>query len=391
MAMGRRTAVMDSERAVRVRYTKAARKKEEALCCPTNYDPRYLDVIPPEVLERDYGCGDPTAFLRPGDSVLDLGSGAGKVCYIAAQIVGRPGKVIGIDFNQEMLALARKHRPTVAQRLGYDNVVFHRARIQDLALPLDEAEAYLSAHPVRSAAALGDYEAFAERLRAAAPLIPDNSVDVIISNCVLNLVRESDKEKLFAEMYRVLKRGGRVAISDIVGDEDLPPAMKRDSKLWSGCLAGAYREDKFLEAFERAGFYGIRSERYDPKPWQTVRGIEFRSLTVTARKGKDGPCLERYQAVIYKGPWKEVRDDDGHLLRRGERMAVCDKTYKILTQTPYAADIIPVPPLRELPLKKARGFVCDGAAVRDPRETKGKRYRKTVAPTASVCGPAGCC
>ncbi|MDA2914848.1 methyltransferase domain-containing protein, partial [Acidobacteriia bacterium AH_259_A11_L15] len=146
-----------------------------------------------------------------------------KVCYIAAQIVGRTGKVIGIDFNQEMLALARKHQPTVAQRLGYDNVVFHRARIQDLALPLDEAEACLKAHPIGSAAALADYEAFAERLRAAAPLIPNNSVDVIISNCVLNLVRESDKEKLFAEMYRVLKRGGRVAISDIMGDEDLPP------------------------------------------------------------------------------------------------------------------------------------------------------------------------
>lgn len=389
--MPRRQPLMDSEQAVRARYSEAARKKEPALCCPVTYDPRALELIPAEIVERDYGCGDPTPYLRTGDTVLDLGSGAGKVCYSAAQIVGPTGKVIGVDMNEEMLALARKHQPTVAERLGYDNVVFHRARIQDLALPLDELEAYLKGRPVRTAADLADFEAFTERLRTAAPLIAGESVDVIISNCVLNLVKDADKEKLFAEMYRVLKRGGRVAISDIVSDEDVPAAMKRDPKLWSGCIAGAFREDKFLESFERAGFYGIQIEKYDQKPWQTVRGIEFRSITVTARKGKEGPCLERYQAVVYKGPWKEVQDDDGHVLRRGQRMAVCDKTYKILTQAPYADDIIPLPPRREVPLKRARGFVCSGAEVRDPRETKGKRYRKTLAPAASVCGPGDCC
>lgn len=386
-----RAATLDTEKAVQKRYGRAARAPEPALCCPVSYDPRYLEVIPAQILDRDYGCGDPSRFLRPGDTALDLGSGGGKICFIAAQIVGPTGKVIGVDFNSEMLALARKHQPAVAVRLGYDNIVFHRARIQDLALPLDEVDAYLKARPVRSAATLADFEAFAERLRQGAPLIPDQSVDVIVSNCVLNLVKETDKEKLFAEMYRVLKRGGRVAISDIVSDEDVPPAMKRDPKLWSGCLAGAWREDRFLEAFEKAGFYGMQLEKYDEKPWQTVRGIQFRSVTVTARKGKDGPCLERYQAVIYKGPWKEVRDDDGHVLRRGQRMAVCDKTFQILTRVPYADNIIPVRPLRTVPLSQARGFVCDGAAVRDPQETKGRRYRKTVAPTRSVCGPEGCC
>jgi len=244
---------------------------------------------------------------------------------------------------------------------------------------------------VRSAAALAEFEAFAERLRATAPLIPNDSVDVIVSNCVLNLVKDTDKERLFAEMYRVLKRGGRAAISDVVADEEVPAAMKRDPKLWSGCIAGAFREDTFLEAFERAGFHGIEIAKRDEKPWQTVRGIEFRSVTVTARKGKEGPCLERRQAVIYKGPWKEVRDDDGHVLRRGQRMAVCDKTYRILTSAPYAEETIPVPPRREVPLSKSRGFACAGASVRDPRETKGKRYRKTLAATKSVCGPEGCC
>lgn len=386
-----RAVTLDSEKAVQRRYSRAARTKQRALCCPVNYDPRYLEVIPEEILERDYGCGDPSRFVRPGDTVLDLGSGAGKICYIAAQIVGPQGKVIGVDFNAEMLALARKHQRAIAARLGYDNVVFHRGRIQDLALPLDEVEAYLQARPVRSAADLADFEAFTERLRSGAPMIPDESVDVIVSNCVLNLVKDSEKQKLFAETYRVLKRGGRVAISDIVADEDVPAALKRDAKLWSGCLAGALREDRFLEAFERAGFYGIQIESYDEQPWQTVRGIQFRSMTVTARKGKEGPCLERYQAVIYKGPWKEVQDDDGHVLRRGQRMAVCDKTYNLLTREPYADSILPVPPLKPVPLSRAKGFACTGAARRDPRETKGKRYRKTMAPTRSVCGPEGCC
>lgn len=398
--MGTRQATLDVEKAVRQRYTAAAKERAPALCCPTTYDPRYLAAIPHEILERDYGCGDPTPYVRPGDTLLDLGSGAGKLCFIAAQVVGPRGRVLGVDFNPEMLALARKYQPVVAERLGYDNVVFHRARIQDLALSLDEVEAYLQARPVRSAAQLAEFEAFTERLRTQAPLIPSDSVDVVVSNCVLNLVKDSEKEKLFAEIYRVLQRGGRAAISDIVSDEDVPPAMKRDPVLWSGCVAGALREDRFLAAFERAGFYGITIEKYDEKPWQTVRGIEFRSITVTARKGKEGPCLERYQAVIYKGPWKKVEDDDGHVLERGRRMAVCDKTYKILIGEPYAAEVIPVPPHKEVPLQRARGFACNGAAYRDPRETKGRRYRKTIAPTRSVCGPAkevaaggpeGCC
>ncbi len=386
-----RQKTLDVEAVVRERYTRAARKKERELCCPTSYDPRYLEVIPEEILARDYGCGDPTPYLQTGDVVLDLGAGAGKLCFIAAQIVGPQGRVIGVDFNAEMLALARQHQPAVAQRLGYDNVIFHRARIQDLALALDEVEAYLAAHPVRNAQQLAEFEAFTDRLRAEAPLIPNDSVDVIVSNCVLNLVKDTEKEKLFAEMYRVLKRGGRVAISDIVADEDVPAALKRDPELWSGCLAGALREDRFLAAFERAGFYGITVAKYDEKPWQTVRGVEFRSLTVTARKGKEGPCLERKQAVLYKGPWKKVEDDDGHVLERGRRMAVCDKTYRLLTREPYAADIVAVPPRKEVPLRRARGFVCTGAAYRDPRETKGRRYRQTVPATRSLCGPEGCC
>jgi SAM-dependent methyltransferase len=103
-------APIDSEAAVRERYAAAARVREAALCCPVDYDPRWLAAIPAEVIERDYGCGDPSRFVRAGDVVLDLGSGGGKICFIAAQIAGKEGRVIGVDVNPEMLALARRAR-----------------------------------------------------------------------------------------------------------------------------------------------------------------------------------------------------------------------------------------------------------------------------------------
>ena len=389
--MARKPATLDVESAVRERYEGAARAREVTLCCPVTYDPKYLEIIPREILEKDYGCGDPTRYLCEGDTALDLGSGGGKICYIAAQIVGPKGRVIGVDFNPEMLALARKYQGDIAGRLGYDNVKFLRGRIQDLALPLDEVDAYLKANPVRSSDDLRRFEEFGARLRKGAPLVAGESVDVILSNCVLNLVREEDREQLFREMFRVLKRGGRVAISDIVSDEPVPEKLKRNAELWSGCIAGAFTESAFLAAFERAGFHAITLDKYDERPWKTVRGIQFRSVTVTARKGKQGPCWERNQAVIYKGPWKRVEDDDGHTLLRGQRMAVCDKTYRILTGEPYARDIVPVAPLKEVPLKKAKPFACGQNSFRAPAETKGKRYRKTENAAAACAPGSGCC
>ena len=122
-----------------------------------------------------------------------------------------------------------------------------------------------------------------------------------------------------------------------------------------------------------------------------IEGIEFRSVTVLAWKGKQGPCLERNQAVIYRGPWKYVVDDDGHRLDRGQRMAVCDKTYRLLQADSYAAEIIPVEPRVPVPLEDAGAFQCAEHAVREPRATKGLDYRETILGDGSCCGPEGCC
>ena len=381
----------DIESAVLSRYGSAARLKEEALCCPVEYDPQYLKILPDEIIERDYGCGDPSAYVRAGETVLDLGSGGGKICYIASQIVGESGKVIGIDTNAEMLALANKYRDEMAEKIGYENVEFRYGKIQDLRLDLSLVDEFLRENPIETAEDLFAYEVFVNKARSENPLVADESVDVILSNCVLNLVRPEDKQQMFGEMFRVLKRGGRVAISDIVADEDIPEHLQNDPELWSGCISGAFREDLFLEAFERAGFYGMEIAKRDEKPWRVVEGIEFRSVTVVARKGKQGPCWERNQSVIYKGPWKKVIDDDGHILERGSRMAVCDKTFQIYNREPYAAQIIAVKPLGNIPLEEAIEFDCRRTAKRSARETKGLDYDLTDLSGAACCEPGSDC
>ncbi len=381
----------DVEQAVHHRYSLGAMNRVDDLCCPVDYDPRHLEVIPPEILQRDYGCGDPSRHLMEGETVLDLGSGTGKICYIASQVVGPGGRVIGVDMNSDMLALARKHLTTVGDRIGWHNVEFRRGRIQDLRLDLDAVERWLAEHPVRAADDLAALESEQFRLRNDAPLVTDASVDVIVSNCVLNLMSEAHKSQLFPEMYRVLTRGGRVIISDIVADEPVPEHLKANPELWSGCISGAMTETAFLDAFEQAGFHGVEILSRQEAPWRTVEGIEFRSVTLRAFKGKDGPCHETNKAVMYRGPWKQVVDDDGHVFRRGERTAVCEKTFQIMMQLPYAGRLDAIVPREPVEPGQERPFDCSRKSPRHPRETKGVDYDATTAFADQACSGPDCC
>ena len=383
-----------AEVAVKERYGAAAQAQESALCCPVDYDPRYLEIIPDEVIERDYGCGDPSRHVKPGETVLDLGSGTGKICFIASQVVGAEGKVIGIDMTHEMLDIAHRAAPVVAEKAGFANVEFRRGRIQDLGLDLDLLEERLRERPVTTAEDYFAIEGLARELRQLQPLVADDSVDVVVSNCVLNLVANGEKRRLFEEIHRVLRRGGRAVISDIVADEDVPEAMQRDPELWSGCISGALTEHGFLEAFEEAGFYGIRVLERQHEPWRTVEGIEFRSLTVEAFKGKEGACWDRNQAVVYRGPFKEVLDDDGHRMERGRRYAVCEKTFQIYSSEPYRDAFDFIEPRQEIALEDAAPFDCSRTLLRHPRETKGLDYDATTK-AQPCCEPGGsggsCC
>ena len=378
-----------SESATRERYAAAASAPEAALCCPVSYDPQFLKAIPAEVIEKDYGCGDPSKYLKPGETVLDLGSGTGKICFIASQVVGPEGKVIGVDMLDDMLEVARRNAPVVAENIGHSNVEFRKGRIQDLALDLELLNEELKKNPIADAASYLAADELANELRVKQPLIPTDSIDVVVSNCVLNLVENRMKRQLFEEIFRVLRKGGRAVISDIVSDEEIPVHLQDDPYLWSGCLSGAYTEQGFLQAFADAGFYGIEILKRDDAPWQTVEGIEFRSVTIQAWKGKQGPCFERNQAVVYKGPFLKVLDDDGHAMERGKRYAVCDKTYNLYKMAPYAEHFSFIDPITDIPLEEAEPFDCTRTALRHPKETKGQDYNATT--EAANCRDGGDC
>ena len=180
------------------------------------YSTEELADLPDTVTAISLGCGNPTAIaeLQPGEVVLDLGSGGGIDCFLAAKKVGSEGRVIGLDMTPDMIKLARRN----AKKIGATNVEFRYGEMEEMP-------------------------------------IPDESVDVIISNCVINL--SPDKDAVFGEAYRVLRPGGRMSVSDIVVDGDLPQAIRSRLDSWAGCIAGALDESVYLDKIRAAGFEGV--------------------------------------------------------------------------------------------------------------------------------------
>ncbi len=373
---------MNVTHAVIDRYSQGAKEVQPALCCPVDYDTSLLALLPQEIIEKDYGCGDPSRYVRAGDTVLDLGSGAGKICYMAAQLVGEHGHVIGVDMNDDMLTLARKYQPEMAKKIDGQRVRFVKGHIEDLALDITALARYLQEYPVHTATDLAALNTWQEQQRRERPMITDASVDLVISNCVLNLVRDTDKQKLVNEIFRVLKPSGRVAISDIISDEIVPAHLKANADLWSGCISGAFQEQEFIKAFIDAGFVAVCYDKWDAQPWQVVNGIEFRSATLTATKGAGTTCMDVGHAVIYRGPFARVNDDEGHIYLRGERMAVCERTFRLLTEGPYKNDFIGITPATPRP---PMAWCAPAGTLRSAQETKGGDYSGTG------CDAPGCC
>src|SRR5438552_6302403 len=171
-----------TESIVRERYAAGAKERADKLCCPAEYDNELLTAIPQEVIELDYGCGDPSRYLREGEVVVDLGSGTGKICFIAAQIVGPKGKVLGVDMTDEMLEVARRSAPIVAERIGYSNVEFRKGRIQILALDLEWLDQQLKQNPITDAASFLATDELPEQRPFKHPCSATNHVAAALSN-----------------------------------------------------------------------------------------------------------------------------------------------------------------------------------------------------------------
>lgn len=208
---------------------------------PFDYSPAEQQAVPEEASGLALGCGNPTAFagLKPGEVVLDIGSGAGMDAFLAAQKVGLAGKVIGVDMTPAMLERARRG----AQKAGLPQVEFRQGQAE--ALPVEDA-----------------------------------SIDVVLSNCVINLTE--DKGVVFREAFRVLKPGGRLEVSDIVANTSFPPEIYANPQNWSGCVFGALPEREYLDLLAQAGFVDIRAQR-SPSMGQGA-GVEVYSLAVSAKK-----------------------------------------------------------------------------------------------------------
>ena len=354
---------MNIDGAVLDRYTTGAQSRQDALCCPVDYDSSLLAILPREIIERDYGCGDPSRYVRTGDTVLDLGSGAGKICYMAAQLVGSRGRVIGIDMNDDMLALACKYQSAMAARLGGDRVEFLKGKIQDLALDIRAMQDWLAENPVHEESDRIRLRQREEQQKATRPLIPDNSVDLLISNCVLNLVADSEKQQMVSEVFRVLKPGGRIAISDIISDQPVPDDMKQDPELWSGCLSGAFHEAEMPAMFAAAGFSAITYDKWEVQPWRDVNGITFRSVTLTAVSPAVANDGDACHELVYRGPFESVTDETGRCYRRGERIAVTAERHRLLTGPVYDGAFIDLSTADETssaccPSESASGGCC---------------------------------
>jgi SAM-dependent methyltransferase len=288
-------------------------------CCTQDSQPDYiraiLGEIEPAILARFYGCGSPIPEALDGLTVLDLGCGTGRDVFLASRLVGQHGHVIGIDMTDEQLAVGQQHLAAQMQRFGYQraNVELRHGYIEDL----------------------------------AAAGIADNSIDLVMSNCVLNL--SADKETVFREIFRVLKPGGELYFADVFSDRRVPEHIRQDPVIYGECLGGALYGEDFRRIMQRVGFadHRVVTSRPlsldDPAIIAKAGMIAFSSATVRAFKltELEDRCEDYGQVAIYQGSIPHhphhVELDDHHRFETGRPMLVCGNTAAMLEQTRLGA------------------------------------------------------
>ena len=276
-------------------YHDAALEVKEDILNPICYEERYIAHIPENYRFRGYGCGSPVldAALKENESMVDLGSGRGIECFIASKLVGKSGQVIGVDMLDSMLTLAREGAQSVSENLGFNNLTFKKGYLE--ALPLE-----------------------------------DKSADVMTSNCVLNL--STHKRKLFSEIFRVLKEGGRLVVSDVVCDEEASALIRNDANLSGECIAGALTQTHLVGLLRESGFERI--ELLKRFFYREVQGHPFYSLTFRAYK----PHIEKRVDVIYKGIGESLHVNANTLLLKGVKTSVPQSIADALSRELFILD-----------------------------------------------------
>ncbi|MGR8930475.1 MAG: methyltransferase domain-containing protein [Gammaproteobacteria bacterium] len=312
------TTQIDISESVRHYYGEILQSSNDlktSACCSIDSMPTYLKTLlaglHPEVLERFYGCGSPLPPALQGKTVLDLGCGTGRDCYVLSKLVGPNGRVIGIDMTPEQLEVAVRHREWHAERFGYSNVEFLHGHIENLA-------------------AIG---------------IEDNSVDVVVSNCVINLSPE--KPKVLAEIFRVLKPGGELYFSDVFADRRIPAELRQDPVLLGECLGGALYWEDFRRVLHDLGCPDVRIAKQnpisidDPEVFAKIGMVNFRSITVRAFKMPlEDRCEDYGQVAVYLGTIEQhphsFELDNHHYFESGRPLRVCGNTADMIARSRYA-------------------------------------------------------
>ncbi len=344
---------------VREFYAEAALSAKENIANPLAPAQQEADFISEETKKHSYGCGSPVTDGAPaeGETLVDLGSGSGIECFMAADSVGREGRVYGIDMTDEMLLLARSSQGDVARRLGYDNVEFRKGFLEEIPLA-------------------------------------DSMADVVISNCVINL--SPDKRKTYQEIMRILKPGGRLVVSDIVTDTAIPATLKNNVRYRGECLGGAMQQEQLVAMMEAAGFVSIRFiKRF---PYRQVEGMDFFSLTYEAFRPALLPIMQAPQDVVYRGPYGAVYTESGTLLVKGRRTSIPAADVALLDDSVFVLDAAGAvsnvlmensccAPLTEISM--ATGACCDTSASSvccDSSVVQGAPEKKPEG--CMVCGSA---
>lgn len=282
---------------VREFYGQAALTANTDILNPLAPAQEAADFVPDSAKEHSYGCGSPVTDGAPkkGETLVDLGSGGGIECFMASDSVGKTGQVYGIDMTDEMLQLANGAKKEVADRLGYQNVEFKKGFLEQI--PLEDEQA-----------------------------------DVVISNCVINL--SPDKRMTYQEIYRILKPGGRLVVSDIITDTAIPATIRNNVRYRGECLGGAMQQEELVAMMEAAGFTSIRFiKRF---PYRQVEGMDFFSLTYEAVKPVIMPD-EQVQA-IYRGPHGAIYTETGTLLVKGRVSVITAQEASLLDDSVFILD-----------------------------------------------------
>lgn len=284
-------------------------------CCVADYTPSLLEPLTDEVKARRYGCGSPLPPLLEGTQVLDLGCGAGIDVFIAAQLVGERGHVVGVDMTSEQLEIARRNVLPIMRNIGCEtpNVDFMEGKIESL--PLE-----------------------------------DGQIDVVISNCVINL--SEDKEQVFSEIHRVLKHGGELFIADIVADRRIPAHLKADKRLYSECLSGAAYLTDLIRIMRDAGFSDARLVQCRSLS-DVIEGIRFESVILRAFKlPLEEACEDYGQVAVYRGTIpnhsERLEFDLGHVFDAGRAVRVCKNTADMLLGSRFSEHFMVSPELGHL-------------------------------------------